>query len=67
MEGACRCLFSLVVSRNYLQTNLIRREVLPISRLTGHAFVVVVTRPLPRDGGMAEDHAAPETGQLIRV
>ena len=26
--------------------------------------VVVVTRPLPRDGGMAEDHGAPEPGQL---
>ena len=22
--------------------------------------VVVITRPLPRDGGMAEDHGAPE-------
>ena len=29
--------------------------------------VVVVTRPLPRDGGMAEDHGAPEAGQLSRV
>ena len=29
--------------------------------------VVVVTRSLPRDGGMAEDHEAPETGQLSRV
>ena len=29
--------------------------------------VVVVTRPLPRDGGMAEDHGAPETGQLNRA
>ena len=26
--------------------------------------VVVVTRPLPRDGGMAEDHVAPEAGKL---
>ena len=25
------------------------------------------TRPLPRDGGMAEDHGAPEAGQLSRV
>ena len=29
--------------------------------------VVVVTQPLPRDGGMAEDHGAPEAGQLPRV
>ena len=28
---------------------------------------VVVTGPLPRDGGMAEDHGAPEAGQLPRV
>ena len=25
--------------------------------------VLVVTRPLPRDGGMVEDHGAPEAGQ----
>ena len=25
---------------------------------------VVVSRPLPRDGGMAKDHGAPEAGQL---
>ena len=30
-------------------------------------FVVVVARPLPRDGGMAEDHGAPEDGQLPRA
>ena len=24
----------------------------------------VATRPLPRDGGMVEDHGAPEAGQL---
>ena len=29
--------------------------------------VVVVTRPLPRDGGMAGDHGAPKAGQLSRV
>ena len=29
--------------------------------------VVVVTRPLPRDGGMAEDHGAPEAGQLPKA
>ena len=26
--------------------------------------VVVVIRPIPRDGGMAEDHGAPEAAQL---
>ena len=29
--------------------------------------VVVVTRPLPKDEGMAEDHGAPEVGQLPRA
>ena len=27
-------------------------------------FVAVVTRPLPRDGNMAEDHGATEAKQL---
>ena len=31
------------------------------------AVVVVVTRPLPRDGGIAEDHGAPESWQLLRA
>ena len=30
-------------------------------------LVVVVTRPLPRDGGMAEDHKAIEAEQLHRT
>ena len=30
-------------------------------------YVVVVTRPLPSDGGMAEDHGAPEAGKLRRA
>ena len=29
--------------------------------------VVVVTRPLPSDGCMAEDHGAPEARQIPRV
>ena len=29
--------------------------------------VVAVTRPLPRDGGMVENHRAPEAGQLPRA
>ena len=31
------------------------------------AVLLLVTQPLPRDGGMAEDHGAPEAGQLPRV
>ena len=30
-------------------------------------LLLLVTRPLPRDGGMADDHGAPEAGQLSRV
>ena len=29
--------------------------------------LLLITRPLPRDGGMAGDHGAPEAGQLPRV
>ena len=29
--------------------------------------VVVVARPLSRDGDMAEDHETPESGQLLRA
>ena len=30
-------------------------------------LLLLFTRPLPRDGGMAEDHGTPEAGQLPRV
>ena len=30
-------------------------------------LLLLITRPFPRDGGMAEDHGAPEAGQLPRV
>ena len=30
-------------------------------------LLLLVTRPLPWDGSMAEDHGAPEAGQLPRV
>ena len=30
-------------------------------------LLLLVTRPFPMDGGMAEDHGAPEAGQLPRV
>ena len=30
-------------------------------------LLLLFTRPLPRDGGMAEDHGAPKAGQLPRV
>ena len=30
-------------------------------------LLLLITRPLPRDGGMAGNHGAPEAGQLSRV
>ena len=30
-------------------------------------LLLLITRPLPRDGSMAEDHGAPEAGQLPTV
>ena len=30
-------------------------------------LLLLITRPLPRDESMAEDHGAPEAGQLPRV
>ena len=30
-------------------------------------LLLLVTRPLSRDGGMAEDHGSPEAGQLPRA
>ena len=30
-------------------------------------MLLLVTQPLPRDGGMVEIHGAPEAGQLSRV
>ena len=39
-----------------------------IGMLPFHVVVVVVGNPTPsRDGGMAEDHGAPEAGKLSRV
>ena len=29
--------------------------------------LLLFTRPLPRDGGMVEDHGAPEAGQLSKI
>ena len=30
-------------------------------------MLLLITRPLPSDGGVAEDHGVPETGKLPRV
>ena len=38
------------------------------SYLGSECYVVVfISRPLPRDGGMAENHESPEAGQLPRT
>ena len=47
----------------------IRVAVMRFSKKLKHNFifvVVVVTRPISRDGGMAEDLRSPEAGQLPR-
>ena len=38
-----------------------------IPAIDNDVVVVVVTRPLPRNGGMAGNYRAPEAGQLSRV
>ena len=38
-----------------------------ITRSIWNFTMLLFTRPLPRDGGMAEDHGAPEAEQLPRV
>ena len=35
-------------------------------KTTALMLLLLFTRPLPRDGGMAENHGAPEAGQLPR-
>ena len=39
----------------------------PLSFVPIFLLLLLFTQPLPRDGGMAEDHGAPEAGQLSRV
>ena len=50
---------------NYYSLENLLAKLTPASSFFATA-VVVVTPPLPRDGGMAEDHGAPEAGQLRR-
>ena len=41
---------------------------MPSTRKSGVVLLLLlVARPLPRDGGMAKNHGAPEAGQLSRV
>ena len=42
-------------------------SILTNSCLVVRSLLLLVTRLLPRDGGMAEDHGAPEAGQLPKV
>ena len=45
----------------------IKRENFSLFLTDAARLLLLVTRPLRRDGGMAEDHGAPEAGQLLRV
>ena len=38
-----------------------------LSLLSSSSLLLLFTRPLPRDGGMTEDHGAPEAEQLPGV
>ena len=40
---------------------------LKLDAFSNELLLFLVTRLLPRNGGMAEDHGAPEAGQLPRV
>ena len=44
-----------------------KRELFFTSKLTGFYDWAVVTRPLPRNGGMAEDRQAPGAWKLSRA
>ena len=45
---------------------VLRSYVWKIVRVFSYQFMLLllVTRPLPRDGAMVEDHGTPEAGQL---
>ena len=55
---------------NFPLFNPVRRDA-PVRRFNFPKALLLLlllfTRPLSRDGGMAEDHGAPEAGQLPRV
>ena len=48
-------------------SELSKEFVVQVSVHQGSVLLLLFTRPLPRDGGMAENHAAPEAGKLPRV
>ena len=59
------CFFFLIPGPRHIRkarklgfTNVIMR---------GQQQVAVATRSFPRDGGIAEDHGAPEAGQLLKA
>ena len=45
----------------------IKLQMLLLSVEQSKLLLLLFTRPLPRDRGMAEDHGAPESGQLPRA
>ena len=52
-----------------IKADLMPKWIYDATRPTGsrRPVVVGVTRSLPRDGGMANEHGAPEAGQLLRA
>ena len=59
----CKSGFQMKVKK---KSSEVRRVHCMIHRYT-LLLLLLATRPLPRDGGMAEDHGAPEAGLLSRV
>ena len=59
------CVKPTALDRCFIQGSLHHPATVFKSIVFSESFVV--TRPLPRDWGMAEDHGAPEAGQLSRA
>ena len=57
---------SLVQQHGYYY-DISEEQILRKVEMGSSVGVVVFTRPLPRDGGIAGDHGAPEAGQLPRA
>ena len=61
-SGQVNCLYfkTTIVICRFLKSHLKSKHILLL-------LLLLFTRPLLRDGGMAEDHGVPEAGQLSRV
>ena len=61
---------ALTTKGTFFRTPTIMNVIIPLNKLPlplSLLLLLLFTRPLPRDGGMVDDHGAPEAGQLPRV